>query len=103
LGSIITWFNSGNNKYQFYTTKKDLTVRLRAVMNYHHSVVLQTDGQAFSCGKNTTGQLGLGDCNERRFFDRIETTVKFICVAAGYESHSVAIAENGRWVRIVRM
>jgi alpha-tubulin suppressor-like RCC1 family protein len=55
----------------------------------------QQEGTIYSCGLNDKGQLGLGDSAPRATFCPVVSTVKFVCVSGGVDSHSVAVAEDG--------
>ena len=40
---------------------------------YDYTLILKNDGTLWSCGRNTDGQLGLGDTNSRTIFTQITT------------------------------
>ena len=39
----------------------------------NHSLILENDGALWGCGLNTSGQLGLGDTNNRYTFTQVVT------------------------------
>jgi alpha-tubulin suppressor-like RCC1 family protein len=60
----------------------------------HHSVALAEDGGVFAWGQNTTGELGLGDNNNRATPCRVLLPKKITRVACG-ACHTIALTEDG--------
>ncbi len=77
------------------TSKKEGSPARQENMNRHHSVVIDEEGNLFSCGKNANGQLGTNDLEDRTSFTAISCPAKFMSVALGYQSAAVACAEDG--------
>ncbi|HSH69607.1 MAG TPA: chitobiase/beta-hexosaminidase C-terminal domain-containing protein, partial [Deferrisomatales bacterium] len=59
-----------------------------------HTDLVETDGTAWSWGDNASGQLGVGDAEDRWAPAQIATPVKILGVAAGAD-HSVALSQQG--------
>jgi len=65
--------------------------------NSRHTLLLNEDGLLFGCGSNTQGELA-DDQDEtihQPFLTHIKLNVRLMCIAAGYESHSLAVGEDG--------
>ena len=63
-------------------------------VNWYHSLVLDGSGNHFfACGKNDHGQLGTGDTIQKEKFTQVLLPVKFISLSAGFQAHSLGIAE----------
>jgi alpha-tubulin suppressor-like RCC1 family protein len=63
-------------------------------VNQYHSLVLDGNGNHFfACGKNDHGQLGTGDTIQKEKFTQVFLPVKFISLCAGFQAHSLGIAE----------
>ena len=58
--------------------------------------ILKNDGSLWSCGYNSTGQLGLGDSTDRRTFTQVTTNINNDVkqVACGYE-HTFILKNDG--------
>jgi alpha-tubulin suppressor-like RCC1 family protein len=64
-------------------------------VNECHSLVLDGSGNHFfTCGLNDSGQLGTGDTINKEKFTQVNLPVKFISLSAGFENHSLGIAEG---------
>jgi alpha-tubulin suppressor-like RCC1 family protein len=64
-------------------------------VNICFSVILLRNGRAYSCGKNTHGQLGVGDTVQSCSLKQLQVPVKLMCVAPGYSTHCVAVGTDG--------
>ena len=61
-----------------------------------HSFALTSSGSLFSWGRNTFGQLGLGDTTNRNTPALVESLQnKFVVSVAGGEEHSLALTQEG--------
>ncbi|KAI6657411.1 E3 ubiquitin-protein ligase HERC4 isoform X2-like [Oopsacas minuta] len=62
----------------------------------NHSFALTSSGSLFSWGRNTFGQLGLGDTTDRRLPTLIESIQnKFVVSVDGGEEHSLVLTQEG--------
>ena len=57
-----------------------------------HTLILQNDGMLWGCGKNSSGELGLGDTNDRHIFTKITNNVKSACCG---NNHTFIIKNDG--------
>ena len=60
-----------------------------------NSFIIKNDGTLWACGKNSYGQLGLGDTNNRNIFTQITTNtnnIKSICCGDG---HTIILKNDG--------
>jgi len=64
-----------------------------ACTGLYHSLIRDTNGNLWSCGNNTTGQLGLGDTNQRNTFTLVQNIGNGDVGAGAYAS---AYISNGR-------
>jgi alpha-tubulin suppressor-like RCC1 family protein len=63
-------------------------------VNYFHNLVLTETGQVYSCGYNSSGQIGIGDETPRTALTEVHVPMKFISIAAGFQNHSVGVAQG---------
>ena len=63
--------------------------------SYHHSLVICSDGSAYSFGRNDSGQLGLGDYLDRKQPTLIESIDTSARKAACGQFHSIMLNEVG--------
>ena len=63
----------------------------------HHSIAMDSEGQLYSWGDNTHGQLGLGDTQDRQSSEEIKffADKKIIQISLG-KSHSLALDHEGQ-------
>jgi len=59
-----------------------------------HSILVDTNGQVWSTGCNSHGQLGLEGTDSRHGFERVQLDTHVSCVAAGMR-HTLAIGDEG--------
>ena len=59
-----------------------------------HSFVLSRDGTAMACGRNSGGQLGLGDTDDRDTFTVVAGLRGVVDIDAG-ENHTIAVTTEG--------
>lgn len=63
---------------------------------YNHSILISSQGKAYSFGDNTFGQLGLGDIKSRSKPTPVENQNEFFVSAAGGKSHSLLLTIKGQ-------
>ena len=63
----------------------------------NHSLFLDSDGKIYSCGRNASGELGLGDTDNKTTPQHITflNNIRITDIAAGY-STSLALTNNGK-------
>jgi alpha-tubulin suppressor-like RCC1 family protein len=59
-----------------------------------HSLTLSRDGTVMACGRNTTGQLGLGDTDDRDTFTVVPSLSGVVDIDAG-DDHTIAVTCEG--------
>ena len=59
---------------------------------YYHTIILKNDSTLWGCGYNTSGELGLGDTNDRNIFTQITTNVKLACCGV---NHAIILKNDG--------
>ena len=57
--------------------------------------ILKNDGTLWGCGKNSDGQLGLGDTNDRNIFTQVTTNVDDIKEIYCGQNHTFILKNNG--------
>ena len=57
--------------------------------------ILKNDGTLWGCGKNSNGQLGLGDTNDRNIFTQVTTNVDDIKEIYCGQNHTFILKNNG--------
>ena len=93
-GQLGLGYNS-HSKYDvtLVTAFNNITVSGIAAGQYH-SLAFTTNGEVYAWGKNTNGQLGLGDTNPRNTPTRVTDLSNFSGISCGY-IHSHALTYNG--------
>ena len=61
----------------------------------NHTIILKNDGTLWGCGLNTSGQLGLGDTNNRATFTQITTNTDNIKSVYCGASHTFILKNDG--------
>jgi alpha-tubulin suppressor-like RCC1 family protein len=106
-GNVWSWGNNSHGQLgigDFEITQKDtpqsvllLTDIVAIDAGYAHSLALQNNGNVWSWGSNTNGQLGNGkegrETSENKPY-LIQTLDNCVAIAAGY-AHSVALKKDG--------
>lgn len=64
---------------------------------YDHSMVLRADGSVWTCGQNSSGQLGYGDGVDSDVFTQVTELTDIIQVAAGSKSSYALDASGQVW------
>lgn len=69
----------------------------QVALGSYHTIFLDTEGRAYACGCNSNGQLGLGDCNNRRAPALVAALagVRIVQVSAGRQ-HTFFLSSEGR-------
>lgn len=92
-----------NDIYPELQNKKIIDVSISNTYAAFHLIVLDEDGNVWTCGKNEEGQLGYGYASENnpnlvcisKMADNLLNGKKIISVSAGSD-HSVALDEDGK-------
>ena len=97
LNTVIAFFNCGLSQDVINCILEFIIkVKMVASSNYH-TMILAQNGTVFACGKNTFGQLGLGDTTHRYTFTAVPALPKGVVasqvVAGG--CHTMILAEDG--------
>lgn len=66
----------------------------RMAAGYCHSLLVRSDGTLWACGRNVSGELGLGDNVSRSVPARVGTATNWVSVAASWY-HSFGIRSDG--------
>ena len=61
----------------------------------NHTFILKNDGTLWGCGNNSSGQLGLGDTNNRTIFTQITTNTNDIKSICSNRNHSCILKNDG--------
>ena len=105
-GNIWTWGNNtygqlGSGDTTSTSVKRPIKItnntKFKEIsMGYCHALALDNEGNIWSWGQNTAGQLGNGEISDDKVLipTRIDSNVKFKQINAG-ENCSVALDENG--------
>jgi alpha-tubulin suppressor-like RCC1 family protein len=83
-------------KFTVVPTLPDNKVFKQVVPGFGHTMILAKDGTVFACGRNASGQLGLGDDDNRNTFTAVPLPNGKVAkqVVAG-EAHTMILAEDG--------
>lgn len=68
---------------------------VNASCSYHHSYFLCSDGAIFSCGRNDCGQLGHGDCVDKKTPQHVQSSPKNITSISCGQFHTMCLADDG--------
>lgn len=98
-----TGYKCINDIYPELQNKKIVDVSINNSTSLYHLMVLDEDGNVWTCGKNDQGQLGYGRASENnpnlvcisKMSDNLLYGKKIISVSAG-NNHSVALDEDGK-------
>lgn len=74
---------------------EDAKASAKVVNGEGYTIVLRSDGTVWSYGKNTNGQLGLGDTNNRNEPEKIETVEEIIDITTG-QNHTILLGKSGK-------
>ncbi|BDR52684.1 hypothetical protein KIM372_05910 [Bombiscardovia nodaiensis] len=109
-GNAYAWGNNENGELGDNTLTRRLTpirvttpagikfTQVSAAGWGHFSLAIGTDGNIYSWGRNTEGELGLGDTTDRRIPTKIALPTgvnRFTSIATG-QSAAFALADNGK-------
>ena len=84
----------GNTATYIFTFTK-ITDDVKSVYcGYNHTIILKNDGTLWGCGKNESGQLGLGDKNNRTTFTQITTNTNDIKSVYCGQNHTIILKND---------
>ena len=66
---------SGSGKTSFTQVTTNINDVKQIVCGQYHTFILKNDGSIWGCGKNSSGQLGLGDETDRKTFTQVTTNI----------------------------
>lgn len=95
-GSLWGWGNLGNNqKLEIQFTEITNNINWKSVSTgAYYTIAVKNNGTLWSWGKNDSGQLGLGDRNERYKPTQIGTDSNWVDVKTGV-GHALALKKDG--------
>ena len=67
----------------------------KIICGYQYTFIIKTDDSVWSCGRNTNGQLGLGDTTDRTTFMQVTTNISDVKQIACGWSHTFIIKNDG--------
>ena len=91
---VVAFDKAGNNKKSSLIEFK-LSIRFKMVdAGEYHTLAIDMQGNLWSCGNNSYGQLGDGTTEDKTSLVQIKNGTKFIKVVGG-TNHSLALDESG--------
>ncbi|MDR2081495.1 MAG: hypothetical protein LBP54_06365, partial [Campylobacteraceae bacterium] len=66
------------------------------IAGFYHSLALSVNGRVYAVGSNDSGQLGLGDSNDRNVFTEVADLKDKNIIAIDARGHSLALSDEGR-------
>ncbi|AYV84128.1 MAG: chromosome condensation regulator [Hyperionvirus sp.] len=94
-GADIGEIDSYRIKNKFTEIKNIPKNIAKIISGRFHTIIMLTDGTLMGCGRNTYGQLGMGDFTSRNSFEEIPEIPKNIAeVVCGY-THTIIRLRNG--------
>jgi alpha-tubulin suppressor-like RCC1 family protein len=105
-GGVYTWGDNGEgqlglgdhgdgSKRLVPTEVPGVNEVVAVAAGWHHSFALSRDGTTMACGKNDSGQLGLGDTDDRDTFTVVAGLRGVVDIDTGQNHTIAATAEGG--------
>ena len=87
--------NDTTNRNTFTQVTTNISDVKEIVCGREHAFILKNDGSIYSCGFNSSGQLGLGDTTDRKTFTQVTTNISDINQISCGDYHTFILKNDG--------